>query len=181
MHTHPPAPPAPPVVERGRKTVSFALLMLVTWLGSGLSPKAPGTFGTLAALPFAWGIITLSGDAHAGYVLLSAALTVFVIGWWGSALYVRKTNTQDPGLIVIDEVAGVWMTIALCLLSVGQPAYILSFVAFRIFDILKPWPICWFDRSIHGGLGIMLDDLLAGALAAIPIIIILSLTTLPLP
>ncbi|GAB3456950.1 hypothetical protein GCM10027396_37150 [Insolitispirillum peregrinum] len=73
------------------------------------------------------------------------------------------------------------MTIALCLLSVGQPAYVLSFVAFRIFDILKPWPICWFDRTIHGGLGIMLDDLLAGALAAIPIIIILSLTTLPLP
>lgn len=181
MPAHPSAPPTPPIVERGRRSVSFALLILVTWFGSGLSPKAPGTFGTLAALPFAWGIIAFSGDAHAGYVLFAAALTVFAIGWWGSALYVRKTNTQDPGLIVIDEVAGVWMTIALCLLAAGQPAYTLSFIAFRLFDILKPWPICWFDRSIHGGLGIMLDDLLAGALAAIPIIIILSLITLPLP
>lgn len=132
-------------------------VLLATWFGSGFSPKASGTAGSLAALPFAYGIhVTLGPMA-----LFAAAFLVFAVGLWASREYMKLSgNNDDPGAIVIDEVAGQW------LILVGLPptlqAYALGFFVFRVFDVLKPWPICLADQKIPGALGVMLDDMLAG-------------------
>lgn len=146
-----------------RTSPSLFLVLIITWFGSGLSPRAPGTVGTLAALPFAIAMIWAAGPAYAHWVLSLAALLVFLIGWWASDAYVRLTGTKDPGLIVIDEVAGIWLTLAVAPLD--PVAIGLGFVLFRLFDILKPWPVSWADKAVKGGLGIMLDDILAGLFA----------------
>lgn len=129
--------------------------MLATWFGSGLMPFAPGTWGSLAALPFAYLI-----QYYVGWVGLAVAtVTVFAIGCWASSIFEREAGTDDPGAVVIDEVAGQWLV----LLPAGlDPVlYLIGFILFRIVDIFKPWPACWFDKNIHGGLGIMLDDVVA--------------------
>ncbi len=130
-----------------------------TWFGAGLSPKAPGTVGSLAALPFAWGIASYGG----GIALLIAAILVCGIGIPLSAHLARTDNSDDPQYIVVDEVAGQWLTLAFAPLT--WQAYLLGFLAFRLFDILKPWPVCWADQQLPGGWGIMLDDMLAGVYA----------------
>ncbi len=136
-------------------------LMISTWFYSGLIPLAPGTFGSIAALPFAWLIVE-----HAGkFGLANATLIVFVIGLWSSRLYMQVTNKTDPGEVVVDEVVGQWLV---CLViidhnHVGQ--YLLALVAFRLFDIMKPWPITIFDNR-HDAFGVMMDDVVAGAMGA---------------
>lgn len=133
----------------------WPLTLTVTWFGVGLIPVMPGTFGSLMALPFAWIIATLG----APWMLLPAAAVVFVLGWWASDVYCRMAGVKDPGRIVIDEVAAQWMT-----LSVAPPEvvpYVVGFVLFRIFDMMKPWPISWADRHVGGGFGVMFDDVLA--------------------
>ncbi len=135
--------------------------VLATWFGSGLLPKAPGTWGSLAALPFAWVIVMFGGPI----ALAVATLVVFLVGWWAAARYVAASGQQDPGAIVIDEVAGQWLVLIAApqdLLSYG-----IGFVLFRIVDITKPWPANWADRTVHGGLGVMLDDVLAAVYAAL--------------
>ncbi len=135
--------------------------LLATWFGSGLLPKAPGTWGSLAALPFAWVIASLGGP----WALLVASLAVFALGIWASELYARRAGLKDPGVVVIDEVAGQWLAIVPVAL---QAAWLpLAFLAFRFFDILKPWPIGWIDKQVSGGLGIMLDDMVAGLYAGL--------------
>ena len=133
--------------------------LLATWFGVGLLPKAPGTWGSLAALPFAWTIHAAFGAAG----LAIATVAVFGIGLWASSLYVRRTGIQDPGAVVIDEVAGQWLT----LLPAGTDPilYAAGFVLFRVADIWKPWPVSWADRSLPGGFGVMADDILAAAYA----------------
>lgn len=129
--------------------------LLATWFGSGLMPKAPGTWGSLAALPFAWGIQVYGGPL----ALVVATLAITVIGTWASERYMAETGTHDPGSIVIDEVAGIWLV-----LIIAPPDWVifaLGFLFFRIADIFKPWPACWADKNIKGGWGVMLDDLLA--------------------
>lgn len=127
-----------------------------TWFGAGLMPKAPGTWGSAAALPFAWGLMSMGGPV----VLLAAIVACFMIGWWASSVYVRRTGAEDPGEVVIDEVAGQWLVL---LAAPLEPlSYLVAFVLFRLFDIWKPWPVRWADRQVGGGLGIMLDDILAG-------------------
>ncbi len=138
--------------------------LLGTWFGSGLAPKASGTAGTLAALPFAYLIQTLGNNQ----VLLIASLIAFVVGWIATNNYLKHTDASDPKEIVIDEVAGQWF-----LLSFMYPtwaSYIVGFALFRFFDVLKPWPVSWADRKIKGGLGVMLDDMIA---ASYPIILFL--------
>lgn len=136
--------------------------LLSTWFWVGLIPKAPGTFGSLAALPFAWVIQTYLGPL----ALLAGALAVFGLGCWSSAHYIRDFTETDPGEVVIDEVAGQW--IACLLLPPGMLwAWLAAFVLFRIFDIFKPWPIYLLDRHGRGGIGIMQDDMLAGLFAFI--------------
>lgn len=139
----------------------WPLTMIVTWFGLGLAPRAPGTIGSLGALPFAAVIAWLGGP----WALLGASVVVFLIGWWASELYVRRTRREDPGLVVIDEVAGQWLTLAV--VPLDPVAYALGFVFFRIADIAKPWPVRWADRRMAGGLGIMVDDVLAAGYAAL--------------
>lgn len=141
--------------------------LIATWFGSGLMPKAPGTWGTIAALPAAWLIATLAGTPHA---LLLAALILLPIGAWASAQHSARLGTHDAGEIVVDEVVGVWLVLGV--VPVAPLWWLAAFVLFRLFDILKPWPISWLDRNISGGWGIMLDDVAAGIAGAIVLAIV---------
>jgi phosphatidylglycerophosphatase A len=132
--------------------------LIASGAGSGLLPRAPGTFGTLAALLPWWGLSALPAWA---YLLICAA--VFMLGVWVSARLTREPGSEDPGWIVIDEWVGIWL--ALFLLPAGWLWVVAGFLLFRLFDIAKPWPVGWADRSLHGGLGVMLDDALAGLMA----------------
>lgn len=136
----------------------------VNWLalgfGSGLARRAPGTFGTLAALPllplFSWMVLSWSG-----LVLLATALAgIFICGHAA-----RSMKLDDPGCVVWDEMVGLWLT--LFALPLDPVSIVGGFLLFRLFDIVKPWPISWCDRNIKGGAGIMVDDLVAGLLAAL--------------
>jgi len=133
--------------------------LLATWFGSGLLPWAPGTWGSLAAVPFGVALFWLSGP----FGLLAATVAVFIIGLWASHAYEQVMAIKDPGAIVIDEVAGQWLV----LIPAGlNPVFIaLAFVLFRAFDVAKPWPVSWADRHLKGAFGIMADDIIAGLYA----------------
>ncbi len=136
------------------------LEFICTWFYSGKAPKAPGTFGSLATLPF---VYLVSSCWHIpGIIAFSAA--VFIIGVWAADAYVKMLNLKDPGFIVIDETAG--QALALLFAGTNIYLYLLGFALFRLFDILKPWPVSWADKKVPGGLGIMLDDVFAGRMAA---------------
>jgi phosphatidylglycerophosphatase A len=125
-------------------------------------PFAPGTWGSLAALPCAWVIVWLSGHV----ALAAAALLVFAVGCWASD---AATDDKDPGYIVIDEVAAQFLVLLAAPLD--WRAYAAGFVLFRIFDIWKPPPIRQVERAVPGGLGIMLDDVIAAIYALILLVI----------
>lgn len=135
--------------------------LLATWFGAGLSPWAPGTAGSLVALPLAW----LISDHTGALGLAIATFVVFGAGIWASHVHSSTTGKADAGEIVIDEVAGQWLTLILIPPDIAM--YALGFVLFRLADIVKPWPISWIDGRMKGGLGVMLDDVLAGVFAAI--------------
>ena len=145
--------------------------LLITFFGSGLAPVAPGTAGTLAAMPFGLAIIYYLGVNS----LTTAAIVFTIIGIFEINKYEKATDTHDDKSIVIDEVVGVWLTMAITYggLSIWQNAYIeylaliLSFASFRLFDIWKPSTIGYIDRKVKGGLGVIGDDLLAGLAAGI--------------
>jgi phosphatidylglycerophosphatase A len=143
--------------------------LLATWFGAGLLPGAPGTWGSLAALPFAWAIATLFGQA----ALLIAAAVVFCVGWWAAEQVGRASGVGDEGSIVIDEVAGQWLTLAVAPPSAA--AYVLGFLLFRLFDITKPWPVSTAERRLPGGLGVMADDIVAAIYAAALLYILLMI------
>lgn len=126
--------------------------------GSGLAPKAPGTAGTLAAIPLYLLVAHWSLPYYTGFILVSALLGIWICGEAS-----RQLGVHDHGGIVWDEFVGFWIT--LWALPVSWQWVLAGFVAFRVFDVLKPWPIGWLDRKIHGGLGIMLDDIIAGLMA----------------
>jgi phosphatidylglycerophosphatase A len=128
--------------------------------GSGLVPRAPGTFGTLVAVLPAWWCFGLPMAWRIGIVVAVIALGVWVCG--ESA---RRLGVHDHGGIVFDEIAGLLLT-ALALPENSFFWLALAFVLFRIFDIWKPWPIREVDHRLGGGVGIMLDDLMAAAYAA---------------
>jgi phosphatidylglycerophosphatase A len=129
----------------------------------------PGTWGSLAALPFAWAIRSLWGATG----LAIAIVIVFFAGWWAVAIVTKTSSVKDPGAVVIDEVAGQWLVL---LTAPSDPlAWVLAFLLFRIFDIWKPWPVRWADRDITGGLGVMLDDLLAAVYAALVLWVLLAI------
>jgi len=137
--------------------------LIASWFGSGLLPWAPGTWGSLFALPFAW-LIELYGGR---WILLAAAIIVFFIGWLAAQAAISGASDHDPGWIVIDEVVGQWLT--LLALPVSVVAYGMGFLLFRAFDIWKPWPIRTVERRCGGGFGIMIDDVLAAIYALIVI------------
>ena len=126
--------------------------------GSGLSPKAPGTFGTLAAIPLYWLLSHLS----LGYFTLAIVIT-FILGIWICGEASKQLGVHDHGGIVWDEFVGYWIT--MWALPTDWIWIIAGFIAFRIFDIAKPWPIGWLDKKVDGGLGIMIDDVVAGLMA----------------
>ncbi len=136
-------------------------LMFLTWFGAGFSYHAPGTIGSLNALPMAAGIVWFAG----ANVLALAAIIPFVLGMIYTKRYLQSTpDAADPQWIVIDEVVGLWITLSVVPLNVIW--YALGFGLFRLFDIYKPWPVSWADQHVPGALGIMLDDVLAGLYAA---------------
>ncbi len=144
-------------------------VVLATWFGVGLIPIAPGTWGSLGALPFAWAVSRAWGATGLGI----AIAIVFFAGWWAAATVSKASGIKDPGFVVIDEVAGQWLVL---LAAPRDPlAWVLAFVLFRIFDIWKPWPVRRADRDIAGGLGVMLDDLLAAVYAALVLSVLLMI------
>ncbi len=129
---------------------------LATWFGSGLSPKASGTAGSFAALPFAYAIQFYYGN----YGLFLASIIIFFIGWSASNKYMEYyPDEHDPKQIVIDEVAGMWLLLSMH--PISWEGYAAAFILFRFFDAVKPWPISVADRKIKGGFGVMFDDILA--------------------
>lgn len=141
---------------------------LATWGGSGLLPYAPGTWGSLAALPFGW-LLLLTGSWP---LLLAAALLIVPVGVWSAQLHAQSVGIRDPGEIVIDEVCGQWLTLVPA--GLDPVLFPLAFVVFRLLDIIKLWPASTLDRRTHGGVGIMADDFAAGVQGAI-IIYLLAL------
>ncbi|ELS8949711.1 phosphatidylglycerophosphatase A [Vibrio fluvialis] len=145
--------------------------LLATGFGSGLSPVVPGTVGTLASVPF--------------YLLLAQLpLTLYIVVVIAASLIGIKIcqvtsddmQVHDHGSIVWDEFAGFWITmliVPMLQLPVFEWKWLLAgFVLFRFFDMVKPWPIGWLDKRVHGGLGIMLDDLVAGVMSALALALV---------
>lgn len=129
--------------------------------GSGLAPKAPGTFGTLAAIPlFMLLLQDLTWPLYLLWLLVTFALGVFWCDRSSKAL-----GVHDHGGIVWDEFVGFWITMFMA--PAGWMWIVIGFVLFRVFDIVKPWPISWLDKKVHGGFGIMIDDALAGVMACV--------------
>ena len=133
-------------------------LALASWFYAGLMPGAPGTFGTLMAVPLILALNHL-GEFYEGLALLLLIPTAI----WASSLSERHLGRNDPPEVVIDEVAGFLLT--LFLLPLSWLTLSLGFVLFRFFDIAKPFPIRWLEKRVRGGTGIVLDDLLAGVYA----------------
>jgi phosphatidylglycerophosphatase A len=159
-------------MDRARR---FALTTPAGWiasgLGSGLSPFAPGTLGSLVALvPYVllreWGLAA---------VLLASAV-LFAAGVWAAGRAIAAVGREDPGVVTVDEWVGQWLTLALMeigggLLDLHAPSRValllVGFLVFRACDIAKPWPANWADRNVKGGLGAMLDDVFAGVWAGV--------------
>ncbi|MRU13826.1 phosphatidylglycerophosphatase A [Roseovarius sp. A21] len=148
------------------------------WIGH-LRP-APGTWGSLAAIPVAWGLHMLGGPILLGLgVILS-----FTLGWWATSLETKGKSDHDPSEIVIDEVAGQWL--AFLPVSIGAahvgaaltalwPGWVAAFILFRLFDIWKPGPVGWADRR-GDALGVMLDDIIAGIFAGLGVVLLAGLS-----
>ncbi len=141
-------------------TIKTPMQFLASGFGSGCAPVAPGTFGTLAAIPI-W--ILLSFLSPITYAILVVA--IFVLGCYVSEKASQEMGVHDHGGIVIDEFVGYFITMFLVPLSWVN--ILLGFILFRIFDVLKPWPIKVLDRQVKGGFGIMIDDVLAGFMALV--------------
>jgi phosphatidylglycerophosphatase A len=139
--------------------------IIASVFGVGYFPVASGTVMSIIAVPLAM-IIALHGG---GIVLVAASLLAFAVGIWACGAHVRTTGRIDPSECVIDELAGQWLACAGICFTPTYPritAFVLAFLLFRLFDILKPWPISAAEK-LPGGMGVMADDMLAGLAAAI--------------
>lgn len=130
--------------------------ILCTWFGVGKIRPAAGTWGSLAALPFAWVLSEIGGPA----LVIVAAIIVAVVALWAIRLFLVRWPGDDPGEIVIDEVAGQWLTLTFVPTDFWH--YIVGFIVFRFFDVTKIWPASWADRNLDGAPGVLFDDLFAG-------------------
>ncbi len=146
------------VAQAPKKSGGLALVV-ASWFGAGLAPKAPGTVGSLFSLVLWAPLVLLEAP---WWARAAAVVVVFVIGVAASNVVVRDRG-EDPQVIVIDEVAGMGVTLLLAAPSIT--VLVLGFLCFRVFDIGKPWPVSWADQKIGGGLGVMADDMLAGVYA----------------
>jgi phosphatidylglycerophosphatase A len=161
-------------IHISNKNPSFAellrspTLLLAFGFGSGLAPKAPGTFGTVAAIPLWLLLCQLPLSLYWAVIAISAIAGISICGRASSKLAVH-----DHSGIVWDEFVGLW--IALAFIEPQLMSIIVGFLLFRLFDILKPWPISWLDRQVGDGVGIMIDDIVAGFFAAIVLVVISNL------
>ena len=152
--------------------------LFLTFFGAGLSPIAPGTVGTLASLPVGLAVLHYLGME----TLFTLTLAITVIGIFEINKYENETGSHDQQHIVIDEAAGMWFSLIIAYptaITMNYPyaeilSVIFSFAAFRLFDIWKPSTIGWIDRELKGGLGVMLDDVLAGIAGGLLSAIILT-------
>lgn len=167
MNAHASTAASPVATEAPRRASASFLLAhpahaLALGLGSGLSPVAPGTAGTL----WAW-LSWLLLDWWLGPLALGGVLALSIpVAWWASTVAAENLHSPDPGAIVIDEIVSFWLVLWL-LLPAGWLAQCAVFALFRLFDAIKPGPVGWADRLFHGssgwrgGFGILLDDLVA--------------------
>ncbi|MGK2960315.1 MAG: phosphatidylglycerophosphatase A [Candidatus Malihini olakiniferum] len=134
--------------------------LLATGFGSGLSPWMPGTAGSLAAIPVWYLLSFLPWQLYFLTIILSICIGVYLCHQTA-----KDMGLHDHGSIVWDEFVGMWIT--LMAIPDEQWQWVLAgFLVFRVLDIFKPWPMCWFDSNAHGGMGIMIDDIVAGVISA---------------
>ena len=151
------------MTERPRTTGNRLARVIATWFGCGYSPVAPGTAGSLAALAIAIALHQFAALAAWHFAVLAAVLCL--LGVWAATNTARAVKIKDPGIVVVDEVIGQWIAIAGAH-PINWKSYLGAFVLFRLFDIWKPPPV----RQLEGlpeGLGIVADDAMAGAYAAL--------------
>ena len=145
---------------KARTVFTDPVHFLAFGFGTGLAPFAPGTFGSIPGVLLFW--LTLDLGL---YAQLAIALTLAVAGIWICGESARRIGVHDHGGIVWDEIVGMYVTLFVAAASIQ--GFVMAFVLFRVMDIVKPWPIRDLDHRIHGGLGIMLDDLVAALYAAL--------------
>jgi phosphatidylglycerophosphatase A len=134
------------------------VVLVAVGFGSGLAPRAPGTAGTVAAIPL---FLLMQSLPLVTYLLVTTCL--FIAGIWICTYTAEKLGVHDHPSIVFDEIVGYLITMIAA--PEGWLPVVVGFVLFRLLDAVKPWPISWFDRNINGGLGIMIDDVVAGAIS----------------
>lgn len=162
-----------PLKKSKRELIKHPVHFFSFGFGTGLLPKAPGTFGTLPAIVLVWLFAPLDVAAYMGVVVFAAIIGIYLCGATAKAM-----GEHDAPAIVWDEIAG--YMIAMIAVPVSWQSLLLAFVLFRIFDIIKPWPISWLDKKVDGGFGIMLDDIVAGFITLVLMHIVLSLGWLPM-
>jgi phosphatidylglycerophosphatase A len=159
--------------EQRAQLINHPAGWIASGFGSGLSPRAPGTAGSIAAL-LPW--FALRELPWPGYLL--AIGFAFALGVWACAWVVRSLRIDDPGVAVWDEFVGLWIALIPLLWMPFRWWWLLAgFGLFRLFDIVKPWPVSWADQKLDGGLGVMLDDVLAGIYAALVLAVLTWLMT----
>ena len=153
--------------------------LVATMFGLGHLRPGPGTWASVAALPLAWALHVLGGFA----ALSLATVVLALVGWRAVAAELAGAENEDPSEFVVDEVVGQWLAIwpvsagaSLLGLPVTAlwPGWLAAFLLFRFFDIVKPWPVGWADRR-HGASGVMLDDIIAGALAGLGVVLLAAI------
>ena len=137
--------------------------VLATWFGCGLSPVAPGTVGSLAALAIAWPLVEYHGWQPWWFIIL--AIAILPIAIWSASVTAESLGRKDPGLVVIDEVVGQWITLGGCV-HLNYKGWLLAFLLFRILDIWKPSPVRQLE-ALPSGTGIVADDAMAGVYGAL--------------
>ncbi len=156
-------------VEQRRILLAHPAGWIASGFGSGLSPVAPGTVGSFVALLPWLGMRELSWPLY-----FSALVLAFAVGVWTCNWVVHTLHIDDPGVAVWDEFVGQWIALApLLWLSRTWSWVIVAFILFRIFDIVKPWPVSLADQCVDGGLGVMFDDVLAGIYAALALALVI--------
>ena len=138
--------------------------LIATWFGLGLIPVAPGTWGSLGGLAVAWVLVLKAGWPPWSLAVLAVAMTA--PGIWAADRTANEAGKKDPGIVVVDEVLGQWLTLAAMSAAAPVRQWVLAFALFRIFDIWKPFPVRKLE-SLAGGTGIVADDLGAGVYGAL--------------
>ena len=146
--------------------------IIATWFGCGLVPKAPGTMGSLGAIPL---YLVAARSGREGVAV--AALAITALGIWASSVVARELGKKDPQLVVVDEVAGMLVTM-LPMADVSWRSVLFGFLLFRLFDVTKPWPARRLE-ALPGGWGIVMDDVMAGVFGAGAMVALRALGALP--